>query len=73
MTETIEDNAHPDKGEQLPHRLRLPGFIVNEKIELGNVIKQTTSNFGIQPCAGCEAPIACSLNHWLTFANRRSK
>jgi hypothetical protein len=60
MTETIEDNANPDKGEHLHHLVRLPGFIVNEEIELGDVIKRNTSYFRIQPCAGYKRRSAAS-------------
>lgn len=53
------------------HRMRLPGFITDEEIGLGDVVKRTTSYFGIRPCGGCERR-AAALNRWLVF-NRRSK
>ena len=43
----------PDK-EHLPPRTPA-GFITDEEIGLGDVIKRTTSYFGIQPCGGCDA------------------
>ena len=72
MTKKIESSAHPDKSEHSPHRLRLPGFISDEEIGLGDVIKRTTSYFGIQPCVGCGRR-ADALNRWLVFTNRQPK
>ena len=36
-----------------PHRVRLPGFITDEDVGLGDVIKKATSIVGIRPCGGC--------------------
>jgi hypothetical protein len=72
MIKKIESNAHPDKSEHPPHRVRLPGFIADEEIGLGDVIKRTTSYFGMPPCGGCGRR-ADALNRWLVFTNRTSK
>ena len=72
MTKKIESNAQPARGEDPPHRVRLPGFISDEEIGLGDVIKRTTSYFGIQPCRACGRR-ADALNRWLVFTNRQSK
>jgi len=40
------------KTEPAPHRVRLPGFLVEQEIGLGDVIKRATSAIGIRPCAG---------------------
>jgi len=72
MKEKIEKNVHPDNSEHPPHRIRLPGFIPDEKIGLGDVIKRTTSYLGIQPCGGCGRR-AVALNRWLIFTSRQSK
>ena len=71
MTKKIESGP-PEKREHSPHRLRLPGFITDEEIGLGDVIKRTTSYFGIRPCGGCGRR-ANALNRWLVFTNRQSK
>jgi hypothetical protein len=42
LTETIEDNTNPDKGEHLSQLSTTAGFIVNDEIELGDVIKRIT-------------------------------
>jgi len=72
MTTKTESGAQPDNREDLPHRIRLPGFVTDEEIGLGDVIKRTTSYFGIQPCGGCGRRVD-ALNHWLVFTNRQSK
>lgn len=53
-----------------PHQMRLPGFITEEEIGLGDMVKRTTSYFGIKPCGGCERR-ATALNRWLVFTRRR--
>lgn len=48
-------------------RLRLPGFLIEEEIGLGDLIKKTTYAMGIKgSCSGCERR-AAKLNRWLTF------
>ena len=37
------------------HRVRLPGFVVEHDVGLGDVIKRATSAIGIKPCGGCAA------------------
>ncbi len=53
-----------------PHRVRLPGFISDREIGLGDVIKSVTSSLGIKPCGGCERR-AAALNRWMVFSGRR--
>ena len=61
-----------EKSERQPYRVRLPGFIRDEEIGLGDVIKRATSAIGIRPCGSCEQR-AAALNRWLTFSGRRPK
>ena len=56
----------PGKVERQPHRIRLPGFIKEEEIGLGDVIKRMTYAMGIKPCTGCEKR-AATLNRWIRF------
>ena len=72
MTKASDSNASPDQSEHPPHRVRLPGFLTDEEIGLGDVIKRATSYVGIKPCGGCERR-ADVLNRWLVFTNRQSK
>ena len=53
-----------------PFRVRLPGFVRDEEIGLGDVVKRTTASHAIRPCRGCERR-AAMLNQWLTFTGRR--
>jgi hypothetical protein len=65
-------NGQSDKQGRQPYRVRLPGFIRDEDISLGDVIKRATSAIGIRPCGSCEQR-AAALNSWLTFSGRRPK
>jgi hypothetical protein len=67
-----ESTDKPDKNNPTPHRVRLPGFILDEEIGLGDVIKRTTSYLGIKPCGGCERR-ANALNRWLVFTNQKPR
>lgn len=60
---------HAAKSERQPYRVRLPGFITEEEVGLGDVIKRATSTIGIRPCGGCERRAAV-LNRWLVFSSR---
>lgn len=55
-----------DRGAHPSHRVRLPGFIGDEEIGLGDAIQRATSYFGIQPCGGCGRR-AAALNRWMVF------
>ena len=70
--EGLEDKGVSDKSKQAAHHVRLPGFITDEEIGLGDAIKRTSSYFGIKPCGGCERR-AAALNRWLAFTPRRQK
>lgn len=72
MTKASEGNDSTGQSEYPPRRVRLPGFITDEEIGLGDVIKRATSYFGIQPCGGCEQR-AVALNRRMVFSNRQSK
>jgi hypothetical protein len=61
----------PDARPREPRRVRLPGFINEEDIGLGDVVKRATSIVGIKPCGGC-AERARRLNSWLVFTKKRS-
>ncbi len=67
-----EKNDAVDKNQALPHRVRLPGFITEEEIGLGDAVKRATTYLGIKRCGGCESR-ATALNRWLVFGHRRSK
>jgi len=52
--------------ERRPYRVRLPGFVSDEDIGLGDVITKSTSALGIRPCGGC-AERSAALNRWVVF------
>jgi hypothetical protein len=72
MNKEKERDDHPDKHESQPYRVRLPGFITDEEVGLGDVIKLATSSIGIRPCGGCGRR-AAALNRWFVFSGRRPK
>jgi hypothetical protein len=69
MDEEKAQETIAEKREREPYRVRLPGFITDEEIGLGDVIKRATSAFGIRPCDDC-AKRAAMLNRWMVFSGR---
>ncbi len=63
--ETKPEANEPDS-DRRPRRVRLPGFLIEEEVGLGDVIKRATYAMGIQPCGGCQKR-AAALNKWMTF------
>ncbi len=64
--------ATKETGERRPYRIRLPGFVTEKEVGLGDVIKGATSWAGIRPCAGCEGR-ATALNRRFVFTGWRAK
>jgi hypothetical protein len=58
--------ADAEKGQGKRHRVRLPGFLIDEEIGLGDAIKRVTYAMGIKACGGCEKR-AAALNRWMHF------
>jgi hypothetical protein len=59
--------ANPgEESQSQPHRIRLPGFLIEEETGLGEAIKRVTYAMGIKPCRGCEKR-AAALNQWMHF------
>jgi len=69
MPKERKKDRHAKNAEDRPHRVRLPGFITEEDVGFGDVIKRVTSSFGIRPCGGCQRR-AEALNRWLIFTGR---
>jgi hypothetical protein len=66
--ETSRSGA-PGLGGRKPYRVRLPGFVADEDVGLGDAIKRATSTVGITPCGGC-GHRAAALNRWMVFSGR---
>jgi hypothetical protein len=52
--------------------IRLPGFVSDRDIGLGDLVKRATSALGIKPCGGCERR-AAALNRWLILSGRHPR
>jgi hypothetical protein len=63
------DKKAPESGASTRH-VRLPGFLVQEEIGLGDVIKRATAAVGIRSCGGCDQR-AAALNARIVFSPRR--
>jgi hypothetical protein len=64
LVNSEDRNENPGTPERQPHRIRIPGFLIEEEIGLGDLIKKTTYAMGVKPCSGCEKR-AASLNRWM--------
>jgi hypothetical protein len=63
-------DGSPGEAAKQRHRVRLPRFIVDEPVGLGDVIKRGTVALGVRPCGGCQER-AARLNRWVGFEPRR--
>jgi hypothetical protein len=62
-----QSKAETDKSDGPARRVRLPGFLIEEEVGLGDLMKKTTYAMGIKPCGGCEKR-AAALNRWMIFS-----
>ena len=67
MKKEEELTDQEDKGQGQPYRVRLPGFITDEEVGLGDAIKRVTYAVGLKPCDGCTRRTA-ALNRWFVFS-----
>jgi hypothetical protein len=67
--EVSQSNRESEKDSSPPRQVRLPGFITDHTVGLGDVLKKTTYAMGIRPCGGCERR-AETLNRWIVFTPR---
>jgi hypothetical protein len=74
MVEQVKDDVVQNQGEKRerqPYRVRLPGFVKEEGIGLGDVIKRVTYSAGIMPCGGCTRRGFCQHLRQLADTSRR--
>jgi hypothetical protein len=69
MDEQAAQDTPNKPEERQPFRVRLPGFVSDKEIGLGDVIKRATASVGVRPCGSCEQRAAL-LNRWVTFSGR---
>ena len=72
MNEKASSSGAPQQGRKEPYRVRLPGFVSEEDVGLGDAIKRATSTVGIRPCGGCGRR-AAALNRWMVFSGRHPR
>jgi hypothetical protein len=65
-------SEEPSESERRPYRVRLPGFVKDEDIGLGDAIKHVTRAFGVRPCGGCDRRAAV-LNRWVVLTGRSGR
>ena len=65
---TAQDSERTDTGPAR-YRVRLPGFVSDDDLGLGDAVTRATSRIGMRPCGNCRRR-AATLNRWVTFAGR---
>lgn len=66
MTKLMQDDERPEADGKVSVRVRLPGFIHDEQVGLGNMVQRVTYAFGLKTCGGCESR-AAAMNRWMVF------
>jgi hypothetical protein len=61
-----ENSTVKNEEQSKPYQVRLPGFIADEAIGLGDVVQRAAYAVGIKPCGGCEQR-AGAMNRWMVF------
>lgn len=67
-----EETTKPEEATKIqpePYRIRLPGFLVQEDIGLGDAIRHATYALRVRPCGGCQRRAAV-LNRWVHLTGR---
>lgn len=54
-----------------PFVVRLPGFVADEPVGLGDVVTRIGAHMGLRACGGCERR-ATAMNHWMIFSGPRN-
>jgi hypothetical protein len=63
----VSEKQNPEVAPRARHVARLPGFVADAPVGLGDVIKHATSSVGVRPCGGCRQR-AAALNRWMQFS-----
>jgi hypothetical protein len=65
-----QEGVSPGEAAKPRYRVRLPRFVVQEAVGLGEVVKRGTTALGMHPCGGCQQR-ATRLDRWVRFEPRR--
>lgn len=73
----MPSNEKPDGtgrgGEVRPRHVRIPGFVADDDIGLGDAVKRVTYTLGVKrPCGGCDRR-ATALNRRMVLSPRRPR
>jgi hypothetical protein len=68
VTERTRDKEPVQENQTSAYVVRLPGFLVETEIGLGDVIKKVTYAMRVPPCGGCERR-AAALNRRIHFGH----
>jgi hypothetical protein len=69
MTQGSHGDGRQERPLRSTYQVRLPGFVSDKPVGLGDTIKRATSRVGIGPCTGCQRR-ARQLNSWVSFSKR---
>lgn len=66
----MEDTRSPEALRQRFAPIKMPGFLFDEEVGLGDVVKRATYALGIAPCQACEGR-ANALNRLVVFSGKK--
>ena len=64
-----ERTSEPAEASPSRYRVRLPGFVRDQDVGLGDAVSRVTASFGVRPCGRCRRR-AARLNRWVRFEGR---
>ena len=73
MNDEASRSDVPRQGGRKPYRVRLPGFVSEEDVGLGDAIKRATSTVGISLAAAADAGLRRSTAGWFSPADTRGR
>ena len=65
-----EEKREVTRAARARHNVRLPGYLTEDAIGLGDLVRKITYSVGIKPCGGCERR-AGAMNSWMSFGPKR--
>jgi hypothetical protein len=67
---TMENSQRPETLRQRFAPIKMPGFLFDEDVGLGDAVKRATYALGITPCQACEGR-ANALNRLVVFSGKK--